>query len=159
MSSSSSVGSRSSNRRVMNRLRSRCFCGDPVGKWTLWTPFNLGRRFIGCPNYQDALKDCKFFQWVDPPLPNQWYANLLLEFQNNVNLENNTIFGDYGQQVEGNFFEDIVEQPVAQPLVANQPMEGVAIQVQNGEEGGKWKSFFYVFMVSFVFVLVMLKDL
>ncbi|CAI9285651.1 unnamed protein product [Lactuca saligna] len=99
---------------------------------------NRGRRFISCPNYQDALKACKFFQWVDPPLPNQWYANLLLEFHNNVNLENNAIFGDYGQQqVEGNFFEDIVEQPVA-----NQPVEGVVIQVHNGEEGGKWKSFF-----------------
>ncbi|CAH1440045.1 unnamed protein product [Lactuca virosa] len=98
MLSSSSVGSRSSNRRVMNRLRSRCYCGDPVSKWTSWTSFNPGRRFIGCPNYQDVLKDCKFSHWVDPPLPNQWYANLLLEFHNNVNLENNGIFGDYGQQ-------------------------------------------------------------
>ncbi|CAI9270026.1 unnamed protein product [Lactuca saligna] len=101
MSSSSFVRSRSSNGRVMNRLRSRCCCGDPFGKWT----------------------------------------------------------SDYGQQqVEGNFFDDIVEQPVAQPPVANQPVERVAIQVQNGQEGGNG-NLFYMFMVSFVFVLVMLKDL
>ena len=101
------------------------------------------KKFIGCPNYQDVLKDCKLFHWVDPPLPNQWYANLLLEFHNNVNLENNAVFGDYGQQqVEGSFFEDIVEQPMEQPPVQIQPVEGVIIQVQNGQEGGKWKSFF-----------------
>ena len=134
MSSSSSVGRRGSNQKVMNRLRSKCYCGDPDGKWTPWTRFNPRRRFIGCPNYQDELKYYKFFHWADPPLPNQWYANFLLEFHNNVNLENNEIFKDFGQQqFEGNFFEDIVEQPVAQPPVANQPVEGVAIQVQNGK--------------------------
>ncbi|KAL4579332.1 hypothetical protein LXL04_015474 [Taraxacum kok-saghyz] len=48
-------------------------CGDPVEKWTSWRPSNPGRRFIGCPNYRDPSRDCKFFDWVDPKLTNQWY--------------------------------------------------------------------------------------
>ncbi|CAI9259314.1 unnamed protein product [Lactuca saligna] len=70
MSSSSSIGS-----KVMRRFnppqRTHCDCGDLVGRWTSWKTRNPGRRFIGCPNYRDSSKDCKFFDWVDPPLPNQ----------------------------------------------------------------------------------------
>ncbi|KAL4580614.1 hypothetical protein LXL04_016814 [Taraxacum kok-saghyz] len=33
-------------------IRSRCGCGDPVGKWTGWRPTNPGRRFVGCPNFR-----------------------------------------------------------------------------------------------------------
>ncbi|CAI9303767.1 unnamed protein product [Lactuca saligna] len=92
----------------MNRLRKRCYCGDPVGRWTSLTPLNLGRRFIGCPNYQNGLKDCKYFRWVDPPLPSQWYADLLLVLHNNVNLDNHRIFGEFGQeQPTGNFLETL----------------------------------------------------
>ncbi|CAI9286855.1 unnamed protein product [Lactuca saligna] len=69
MPSLSSIGSRGSNQREMNHLRRTFYYGDPVGRWTSWTPLNPRRRFIGCPNYQDALKDYKYFQWVDPPLP------------------------------------------------------------------------------------------
>ncbi|CAI9299532.1 unnamed protein product [Lactuca saligna] len=141
MSSSSSSSS-------MNRLRKRCYCGDPVGRWTSWTPLNPGRRFIGCPNYQNGLKDCKYFRWVDPPLPSQWYADLLLVLHNNVNLENHRIFGEFGQeQPAGNFFGDVVEQPMTQQPIAQQAMEG-----------GRWKSLLYVSVVSFVFLFVMLMD-
>ncbi|KAL4578076.1 hypothetical protein LXL04_014192 [Taraxacum kok-saghyz] len=55
-SSSSSVGNRM-NRSRRQGLRSRCWCGDLVGKWTAWTPGNPGRRFVGCPNFQDEHKD------------------------------------------------------------------------------------------------------
>nr|KAJ0210699.1 hypothetical protein LSAT_V11C400214190 [Lactuca sativa] len=112
MSSSSSSSS-------MNLLRKRCYCGDLVGRWTSRAPLNPRRRFIGCPNYQNGLKDCKYFRWVDPPLPSQWYADLLLVLHINVNLENHLIFGEFGQeQPAGNFFGDVVEQPMAQQPVA-----------------------------------------
>ena len=48
--SSSSVNVNST--RGSRRLRSRCKCDDPVGRWTAWTPDNPGRRFIGCPNFR-----------------------------------------------------------------------------------------------------------
>ncbi|CAH1432691.1 unnamed protein product [Lactuca virosa] len=70
MASSSSVGSWSNIRSRRQALRATCFCEDPVGKWTSWRPTNPGRRFIGCPNFRDEEKDCKYFAWVDPPLPN-----------------------------------------------------------------------------------------
>lgn len=109
MSSSSSVRNRGSNRGVMNHLRSSCHFGDLVGRWTSWIPLNFGRMFIGCPNYQDELKDCKNFHWVVPPLPNRWYASLLLEFQNKVNLENNAIFGIMdNNKFRGNFLEALL---------------------------------------------------
>ncbi|KAL4583977.1 hypothetical protein LXL04_008565 [Taraxacum kok-saghyz] len=28
-------------------------------------------------------KDCTYFAWVDPKLPNQWYKDLLMEFHSN----------------------------------------------------------------------------
>ena len=51
------------------------------------------------------------------------------------------------EQSAGNFFGDVVEQPIAQQPVAQQAVEG-----------GRWKLLLYVFVVSFVFLLVMLKD-
>ncbi|KAL4568260.1 hypothetical protein LXL04_023868 [Taraxacum kok-saghyz] len=48
MSSSSNrsrIGGRARARRV--GLRARCYCEDPVGKWTTWSTKNSGRRFIG----------------------------------------------------------------------------------------------------------------
>lgn len=90
-------------------------------RWTSWTLLNPRRRFIGYLNYRDELKDCKYFQWVDHPLSNQWYVNILLKFHNNVNLNNHAIFWDFKQQkVMGNpgLFRDFVKQP----------MEGVGIQ-------------------------------
>ncbi|CAI9261264.1 unnamed protein product [Lactuca saligna] len=102
MSSSSSIGS-----KVMRRFnppqRTHCDCGDLVGRWTSWKTRNPGRRFIGCPNYRDSSKDCKFFDWVDPPLPNQWYKDLLLQLHNGWN-------GDVVEQME----EAVVEVVPAQ---------------------------------------------
>ncbi|KAL4567187.1 hypothetical protein LXL04_022762, partial [Taraxacum kok-saghyz] len=67
--------------------RTHCDCGDPVGKWTSWRPSNPRRRFIGCPNYRDPNRDCKFFDWVDPKLTNQWYKDLILELHSEGNTE------------------------------------------------------------------------
>ncbi|KAL4591477.1 hypothetical protein LXL04_004445 [Taraxacum kok-saghyz] len=92
-SSSSSVGNRM-NRSRRQGLRSRCWCGDLVGKWTAWTLGNPGRRFVGCPSFQDERRDCRYFHWVDSPLPNDWYINLLTYFHHNGNVE----LGDFGEQ-------------------------------------------------------------
>ncbi|CAH1443375.1 unnamed protein product [Lactuca virosa] len=102
MSSSSSVGSKAV-RRFNPPQRTHCDCGDLVGRWNSWKTGNLGRRFIGCPNYRDSSKDCKFFDWVDPPLPNQWYKGLLLQLHNGWN-------GDVVEQME----EAVVEVVPAQ---------------------------------------------
>nr|KAJ0220735.1 hypothetical protein LSAT_V11C200065260 [Lactuca sativa] len=83
MASSSLVGSRSNIRSLRQALRATRFCEDHVGKWTSRRPTNSGRRFIGCPNFRDEEKDCKYFAWVDPPLPKNWYRNMLIDFHNN----------------------------------------------------------------------------
>ncbi|CAI9277975.1 unnamed protein product [Lactuca saligna] len=52
--------------------------------------------FFICSNRvvkKDSSKDCKLFDWVDPPLPNQWYKDLLLQFHNGWN-------GDVVEQME-----------------------------------------------------------
>ncbi|CAI9268447.1 unnamed protein product [Lactuca saligna] len=56
----------------------------------------------GCAKV-DSSKDCKFFDWVDPPLSNQWYKDLLLQLHNGWN-------GDVVEQME----EAIVEVVPAQ---------------------------------------------
>ena len=49
-SSVSSVSGGGRSRR--QGIRSRCGCGDLVGKWTGWRSTNPGRRFVGCPNFR-----------------------------------------------------------------------------------------------------------
>lgn len=74
MASSSLTGS--VNRRAV--VRTKCHCGDDFGMWTSWTPRNPGRRFVGCRNFKDKTKDCKYFAWIDPPLPNNWYRGQMM---------------------------------------------------------------------------------
>ena len=99
--STSSVGSGSNSRRRSQPSRSFCKCGDPVGKWVAWTPNNPGRRFIGCPNFQDPSIDCKFFDWVDPRLPNKWYVDLMHDLHDTGGYEN--LFGEFTEE------RDVVE--------------------------------------------------
>ena len=47
---------------------------------------------------QDKDKDCKYFDWVDPPLPSQWYKDMLLEFHSPNNQPFNEDFEDYVEQ-------------------------------------------------------------
>ncbi|GKE70962.1 DNA-(apurinic or apyrimidinic site) lyase 2 [Tanacetum coccineum] len=56
-----------------------CGCGQVARCRTSWTQRNLGRRFLGCPNYLDSLLNCNFFRWVDRPLPNRWYEDRMYE--------------------------------------------------------------------------------
>ncbi|CAI9291668.1 unnamed protein product [Lactuca saligna] len=107
MASSSAV-SNSSAYRSTRQVRRRCDCDELVGRWTSWKLKNPGRRFLGCPNYkvnvfeslnvrflsswkpknlisvrcEDKEKDCKFFEWIDPPLPNNWYKQMIYDFHN-----------------------------------------------------------------------------
>nr|KAJ0206417.1 hypothetical protein LSAT_V11C500294920 [Lactuca sativa] len=40
---------------------------------------NPGRKFRGCTNYKDPSMYCKFFMWLDPPLPSEDYKNLMYQ--------------------------------------------------------------------------------
>ncbi|KAL4571088.1 hypothetical protein LXL04_017838 [Taraxacum kok-saghyz] len=59
-SASSFSGSRKRNRKV--RI---CACGDVCGLSISGTPWNPGREFWGCPNYQVEGRNCGYFKWVD----------------------------------------------------------------------------------------------
>lgn len=130
MASSSSVGSRNCTRSRRRPLRAKCDCEDVVGKWTSWSAKNPGRRFIGCPNFRNADKDCKYFDWVDPPVPNQWYRDMLLEFHNHGYLANQDGFED--------FVEEAMEEGV--PVA----VEAVPVPVEDGVVAGNWKIGFWV---------------
>ncbi|KAL4559784.1 hypothetical protein LXL04_031930 [Taraxacum kok-saghyz] len=137
--SSSSNGSRIGGHARARRvgLRTTCYCEDPVGKWTSWSIKNPGRRFIGCPNFRDKDKDCKYFDWIDPPLPCQWYKDMFLEFHY------------HGNQPFNEDFEEYVEQP---PVEAN-----VCVPVQGKCDifYGNWKLFICVCMVVSVWLIFM----
>ena len=63
-----------------------CGCGELARCRTSWTQNNPGRRFLGCPNFMDASRNCNYFRWVDGPLPNRWYQATM--FQQHANLVN-----------------------------------------------------------------------
>ncbi|KAL4583623.1 hypothetical protein LXL04_008203 [Taraxacum kok-saghyz] len=67
----------------------RCSCGDVAGFWTSWTIKNPRRRFFGCPNFMDDERDCGYFRWVDPPLPNKWYKDHMFNLGVILNRPNN----------------------------------------------------------------------
>ncbi|KAL4587070.1 hypothetical protein LXL04_011720 [Taraxacum kok-saghyz] len=137
-SSSSSVGNRNRGNFRRPPLRERCLCDDPVGKWTGWRSNNPGWRFIGCPNFRDVDKNCEYFAWVDPELPNQWYKDLLMDFHNN----------DY---VGNGGFEEFVEHPGSHVVAA--AVQGQAKLGEGGFEGGKWKIGFWVCVIIIVWLL------
>lgn len=146
------------SRRGRQSQRKKCDCDDPVGKWTAWSEENPGRRFIGCRNYkvmykcfreiqhlhielfkccivQDASKDCGFFDWVDPPLPNQWYKDMLIAFHNQANE-------DYDDD-----FVELRAEPVAQVV------QGPQMAVEGGFVAGCWKQMFWVCLVFTVWLI------
>ncbi|KAL4570366.1 hypothetical protein LXL04_026018 [Taraxacum kok-saghyz] len=130
-SSSSSQGIRANLRR---RQRIRCDCGDYVGKWTAWADKNPRRRFIECPNYQDVHRNCGFFDWVDPALPNQWYIDLIHELHNNG--------GGMNQ-----------EEPMEEAIEGVGMQQGGEIDQYNGIGSGHWLIIFLA-VLSVLLVMV-----
>ncbi|CAI9260858.1 unnamed protein product [Lactuca saligna] len=156
MASSSSV-SNSSAYRSARQVRRRCDCDELVGRWSSWKPKNPGRRFVGCPNYkvsifeslsasctakcrpmQDKEKDCKFFEWIDPPLPNNWYKQMIYDFHNQ---------GIHGVNDEG--FEDFMGEDV-EGVVQQIPLQVEGVMVLKG-----WKIWCLVGLIAIIWVMVM----
>ncbi|KAL4592101.1 hypothetical protein LXL04_005085 [Taraxacum kok-saghyz] len=54
-----------------------CKCDRPATFSISITEDNPGRKFRGCPNYQDKYNKCDFFLWLDPPLPNSHYKEII----------------------------------------------------------------------------------
>ncbi|KAL7590948.1 hypothetical protein Lser_V15G32566 [Lactuca serriola] len=65
MTTSKSNSSWSGTSRRKNREIIRCSCGDICPIYVSCTPENPGRKFRGCPNYQDEDGGCGHFKWVD----------------------------------------------------------------------------------------------
>ncbi|KAM6563529.1 hypothetical protein CsatB_023527 [Cannabis sativa] len=43
-----------------------CYCGDLAYVWTSSSRANPGRRFFGCPHYEnDESRACDYFCWID----------------------------------------------------------------------------------------------
>ncbi|CAI9268252.1 unnamed protein product [Lactuca saligna] len=85
-SSTGSTGSMTSGFQNVNvNFRNRnnpvvlCRCGVEASFSISWTDKNSGRKFRGCTNYKDPSKYCKFFMWLDPPLPSEDYKNLMYQ--------------------------------------------------------------------------------
>nr|KAJ0214984.1 hypothetical protein LSAT_V11C300122560 [Lactuca sativa] len=69
MTTSSSRSSFNGGTRMRNKKVIRCNCGDVCGVSVSRTPDNPGRKFWGCPNYQEAT--VVFFKWADEELGDQ----------------------------------------------------------------------------------------
>nr|KAJ0200253.1 hypothetical protein LSAT_V11C600299020 [Lactuca sativa] len=81
--STGSMTSRFQNVNVNFRNRNNpmvlCRCGVEGSFSISWTDKNHGRKFRGCTNYKDPSRYCKFFMWLDPPLPSEDYKKLMYQ--------------------------------------------------------------------------------
>ena len=67
-------------------VETECKCHLPLMKLTSWTKENPGRRFLVCPNrYKTGIKKCKFQDWLDSELDNDWYMDHLFEMYRLLN--------------------------------------------------------------------------
>ncbi|GKB36416.1 zinc finger, GRF-type containing protein, partial [Tanacetum coccineum] len=57
----------------INNMNILCGCGELARLQTSWTQNNPARRFLGCLNFMDHTRNCNFFRWIDPQLPNRWF--------------------------------------------------------------------------------------
>ncbi|GKD44998.1 DNA-(apurinic or apyrimidinic site) lyase 2 [Tanacetum coccineum] len=57
-----------------------CHCSLPLRVLTTWTPTNLARRFVVCPNRsKPGKKKCGYCEWYDPEIDTDWYRMHLYE--------------------------------------------------------------------------------
>ncbi|KAL4583187.1 hypothetical protein LXL04_007753 [Taraxacum kok-saghyz] len=65
----------------------RCKCDEPATFSISITDENPGRKFRGCPNFKDKYKKCDFFLWLDPPLPNSHYKEIMCNLYRDLERE------------------------------------------------------------------------
>ena len=67
-------------------VETECKCHLPLMKLTSWTEDNPCRRFVVCPNrYKPGTKKCKYYDWLDPELDNDWYRGHMFEMDRLLN--------------------------------------------------------------------------
>ncbi|KAM6541092.1 hypothetical protein CsatB_005539 [Cannabis sativa] len=61
-----------------------CYCGDLAYVWTSSSRTNPGRRFFGCPHYENnESRGCDYFCWIDQAHPKK-PADTTLGLRNQV---------------------------------------------------------------------------
>ncbi|CAI9273355.1 unnamed protein product [Lactuca saligna] len=86
---------------------------------------------------QDKEKDCKFFEWIDPPLPNNWYKQMLYDFHNQ---------GIHGFNDEE--FEDFMDEDVEEVV------QQIPLQVEGGIVVKGWKIWCLVSLIAIVWLML-----
>ncbi|KAL4580896.1 hypothetical protein LXL04_017102 [Taraxacum kok-saghyz] len=61
-------------------------CDEPATFSISKTDENPGRKFRGCPNFKDKYKKCEFFLWLDPPLPNSHYKEIMCNLYRDLDV-------------------------------------------------------------------------
>ncbi|KAL4580294.1 hypothetical protein LXL04_016482 [Taraxacum kok-saghyz] len=64
-----------------------CECDEPATFSISRIDDNLGRKFRGCPNYQDKYKNM-IFAWLNPPPPNNHYKETMSKLYCDLENEN-----------------------------------------------------------------------
>lgn len=88
----------------------------------------------------DPEMDCKYFAWVDPALPNQWYKDMLFDFYHHGNGLKYNGFED--------FMEEYVEEHVAE-VVGELVAQGVPMARQDGLVGVNFMIVFWLHCLQF----------
>ncbi|CAI9268146.1 unnamed protein product [Lactuca saligna] len=125
MASSSSIGSSQGSRSMRKGLRSKCFCGDPVGKWTSWSDKNLERR---------------------PSITKPVVQRHVVRFLPHGNGFNHDGFED--------FVEEYVEEHVAE-VAAEPVAQGFHMAHQDGLAGVNFMIVFWVSLFAVVWYMMM----
>nr|KAJ0197147.1 hypothetical protein LSAT_V11C700353900 [Lactuca sativa] len=102
-----------------------------------WLPQLQGEclRVFEC---EDKEKDCKFFEWIDPPLPNNGYKQMIYDFHNQ---------GIHG--VNDEEFEDFMEEDVEEVV------QQIPLQVEGGIVVEGWKIWCLVGLIAIVWLMFM----
>ncbi|CAI9281039.1 unnamed protein product [Lactuca saligna] len=86
-----------------------------------WSARNSQRRRYNCNDPVDKEKDCKFFEWINPPLPNKSYKDLMFDFYNQ------------GNQAIDEDFEEFMEEEDAAEVV-----QEISIEHEGGTVARSW---------------------
>ncbi|CAI9278620.1 unnamed protein product [Lactuca saligna] len=95
-------------------------------------------HYAKCHPMHDKEKDCKFFEWIDPPLPNNWYKQMIYDFHNQ---------GIYG--VNDEEFEDFMNEDVEEVV------QQIPLQVEGGMVVKGWKISCLVGLIAIIWLMFM----